>query len=211
MRPPRAGPQHRCKGMTLIELLVAMVGAAVIAYTISMVFFSTLGIYNRYIWRLPPHDAATAAVSRLSKELRAAMLIHDHADSALVAVDPLKDANRDNVLTAGPNGFHLEQGEMVAFYLSDDTGALDAAGHDLWEAVKAVGATEFVPKVMIAQNVHPEMNPVDPDTGLVRPMFKYWPDEVRLWGVEIWVTSAGTVHGATQPRTAHCEVYLRNL
>jgi prepilin-type N-terminal cleavage/methylation domain-containing protein len=199
------------RGVTLIELLVAMVAAGFITYSIGLIYFSTLNIYNRYIWKLPPYDSATAAVQRINKDLRGAMLVSGSQSEALVAILPKRDANRENVLTHDSKGIHLVQGDMIAFYLSDATGSLDATGTCLWEAQKKVGASSFAPKVKIADDVRPDLNPADSSTGLTRPMFKYWPDDVRLWGVEVWVTSVQTVHGQTKAQTAHSEAFLRNL
>lgn len=200
----------RRRGLTLPELLIAMGVMGILAYACSTIYFSVLGTYTRHIWALPPYDAATAAVQRVTRELREAMLIDAHGDTFIVVIIPQKDANRDNVLELGENGYQLVKGNYVAYYLSDDSGALGAQGHDLWKAVRAVGGTTFVPRVKIAENIHPELNPVDPDTGLPRSMFKYWPDDVRLWGVEAWMTSTGVVRGETRTQTAHSECYLRN-
>lgn len=202
----------RCRrGVTIIELMIACGLMAVLGYTSSMVYFSVLHTYNDKIWKIPPYDNATAAVKRLSRELPEGMLIESAAADRIVLVMPLKNSERENVLTLTESGYVLSQGERVCFYLSDATGALDATGNCLWKAVKPVGGTDFVPRIMIASSIHPELNPIDPATNLPRPMFTYRPDEVRLWGVEMWMTSIATVHGETRTQTAHTEVYLRNL
>jgi prepilin-type N-terminal cleavage/methylation domain-containing protein len=202
----------RSRGVTLLELLVAATVMGIVSCATSLIYFSVLSIYNQRIWALPPYDEATAAVQRLQKEMRQAMLIHDHADDALVAIDPLTDANHENVLQSlGNGGYALVQGDMVAFYLSDATGSTAATGNTLWKAVKEPGAAAFTPRVKIAENIHPELNPTDPNTGQPRPMFDYWPDDTHLWGVEVWVTSTSTVHGQLRTQTAHSQIYLRNL
>jgi prepilin-type N-terminal cleavage/methylation domain-containing protein len=201
----------RRSGFTLPELLVAMSVMGILAWTVSIIYFSVLGVYNKNLWRLRPYDEATKAVERVAKEIREAMVIDTYGSQALIVIMPQKDASRDNVLVDSGSGLALSHGDWVTFYLSDQTGALDASGHYLWKAVKARGTTTWVPRVMIADSIHPELNPTDPATGLARPMFKYWPDEVRLYGVEMWITSTSTVHGQLQPQTAHTECYLRNL
>ncbi|HUT74117.1 MAG TPA: type II secretion system protein [Armatimonadota bacterium] len=201
----------RRSGFTLPELLVAMLVMGILAWTVSLIYFSVLGVYNKNLWRLRPYDEATKAVERVAKEIREAMVIDTYGSQALIVIMPQKDASRDNVLVDSGSGLALSQGDWVAFYLSDQTGALDASGHYLWKAVKAQGTTTWVPRVMIADSIHPELNPTDPATGLPRPMFKYWPDEVRLYGVEMWITSVSEVRGELKPQTAHTECYLRNL
>jgi len=199
------------RGLTLPELIVAMSVMALLAFVISMIYFSVLKIHREHAWRLPPYDEATRAVDRLCNELRQAMLIETHAADWIVVVVPEKDANRDNILTLTAEGYVLSQGDHVAFYLSDDTGTIGAEGNCLWKAVQPQGATGFTPSVKVAENIHPELNPTDPNTGLPRDMFTYWPDETRLWGVEVWCTSTATVGQETRTQTAHSEAYLRNL
>jgi len=199
------------RGVTLPEVMIGASLMAIIAYGASMMYFSALKIYQQQVWRLPPYDAATAAVGRVSRELADGMLIDTHGPTSIVFIMPLKDSQHDNVLTLGPNGYQMSQGDHVCYYLGNAAGAYNEDGHCLWKAVRHPGAAQFVPVVKIADNIHPELNPVDPDTGQPRGMFKYWPDDIRLWGVELWMTSTSLVHGQPRTQTAHSEVYLRNL
>jgi hypothetical protein len=198
--------------VTLIELLVAISVMGMLFYSISTIYFSVLNIYNNQIWKLPPYDAATAAVNRVSNEIRGAMQVESYGADWVVVAMPKKDTNHDNVLSLGGDGqYHLLMGERYLYYLSDDSGSTDAVGHCLWKAVAAEGSEVFVPKVKIADSIHPELNPVDASTGLPHPIFTYWPDSTRLWGIEMWMTSTATVHNVTKTQTAHGESYLRNL
>ncbi len=202
---------RRRSGFTLAEVLLAGTLMAMIAYATSTIYFSTLNIYNETIWRLPPYDEATYAVNRMTDEMREAMLIESFGPSYIVAVLPQKGMSGDYTLTLGPSGYSLSLGDRVALYMSDATGALDTEGNCLWLGIQPQGETSFSRTRKLAENIHPELNPVDPATGLARPMFTYWPDEVRLWGVEMWVTSTALVHGQSMTQTAHSEVFLRNL
>ena len=210
--PVRPSYARSAGGFTLPELLVAMGVMAALAWTVSLIYFSVLGVYNKNMWRLRPYDEATKAVERVAKEVREAMLIDAAGPSGLVVVMPEKNANRDNVLVSdGQGGLAMSQGDYLKLYLSDATGSLDATGNCLWMALQRKGTIGFVPRVKIAEDIHPELNPVDPITGQRRPMFTYWPDVTRLWGIEMWITSTSLVHGQLQPQTAHTECYLRNL
>ncbi len=194
-----------------MELLVAMGILAGLLFTISMIYFSCLRVYLRTAWKLPPYDEATMATDELTRRLRDAMLVDSFGADSLVVVLPRKDANHDNVLAAVDGTLTLIAGRRLAFYLSDDSGSMTATGNNLWMAVKEEGSTTFVPKKKIAENIHPELNPVDTQTGQPKPMFRYWPDETRLWGVEMCITSTAQVHGESRTQTASSEVYLRNL
>jgi prepilin-type N-terminal cleavage/methylation domain-containing protein len=208
----RVNKKDRTRGFTLPELLVAMSVMGVLAWTVSMIYFSVLSVYNQNMWKLRPYDEATKAVERMSSEARQAMVIETYGTDCMVVIMPEKDENRDNVLVSdGQGGLALAQGDWVAFYLSDETGTYGAAGNYLWKAVKPKASTSFTRRIKIAEDVHPELNPIDPITGEVRPMFKYWPDTSHLYGVEMWVTSTSLVRGQLQTQTAHTECYLRNL
>ena len=199
-------------GVTLIELMVAVSVMGILYYSISVIYFSVLNIYNNQVWKLPPYDAATAAAQRVSKEIREAMQIDSYGTDWVVVIMPEKTADRENVLTLGGDGqYHLSQGDLVLYYLSDSTGSVTATGNCLWKAVAPKGTTNFTPKVKIADNIHQELNPVDPATGQPHAMFRYWPDLTRLWGIEMWMTSTATVHGVVKTQTAHSESFLRNI
>jgi prepilin-type N-terminal cleavage/methylation domain-containing protein len=211
MRARLRGSRYQ-RGVTLIELMIAVSVMAAMFYSISMIYFSVLNIYNNEIWKLPPYDAATAAVQRVSKEIREAMLVDAYGTNWVIVVLPEKDANFDNVLTLGTDGlYHLSMGDEVLYYLSDSSGSTNATGNCLWKAIAAQGTDTFVPKIMIADNIHPELNPIDPNTGQPYAIFKYWPDTTRLWGIEMWMTSTTTIHQSTKTQTAHAESFLRNL
>ncbi|NIM04956.1 MAG: hypothetical protein GTN69_12280 [Armatimonadetes bacterium] len=199
------------RGATLVELLVAMSILSALLFGLSMIYFSCLRVYLRSAWKLPPYDEATMAVDELTRRMQDGMLIDSFGDDWLIVIVPQKDSNRDNVLVSDGENLSLAPGQRLAFYLSNDTGSMEATGNTLWMAVADPGTENFVPRKKIAENIHPELNPEDPMTGQTRPMFHYWPDEVRLWGVEMWITSTAEVHGEQLPQTAHSEVYLRNL
>ena len=76
---------------------------------------------------------------------------------------------------------------------------------------EAAGITRYKARKKIAEEVYPEYNPTDPTTGAPQDTFKYWPDEVRLWGVEVTVTAIATRQSQYSYQTAGSEVYLRNL
>jgi len=199
------------RGLTLIELLISISILGGLMFSLSMIYFSCLKVYLRSAWKLPPYDEATMSVQEMSRHLKEAMLIESYGPQWLIVAIPRKDANGDNVLVSDGEHFSLVAGRRLAFYISDETGSFDAEGDCLWMAIQEEGAEGFTPRKLVGENIHPELNPTDPDTGLVRPMFTYWPDETRLWGVEMWVTSTSTVHGEQQTQTAHSETYLRNL
>jgi hypothetical protein len=206
-------------GTTLIELVVCMVMLAGLMFAISMIYFSCLKVNQRAAWKLPPYDAATLSVEDMTRRLREAMLIDSYGNNWLIVVMPRKDSNHDNLLTLTSGTLSLTAGDMYCFYLTDANGTLNfdadgnvtSTGNYLWLAIKPYGATSFSPHKLIGENIHPELNPTDPDTGQPQAMFRYYPDEVRLWGVAMCVTSISVVHGQSRSQTASSEVYLRNL
>jgi prepilin-type N-terminal cleavage/methylation domain-containing protein len=215
--PGKSKNLHR--GMTLVELLVCMAMLAGLMFGISMIYFSCLKVNQRAAWKLPPYDEATMAVEDMTRRLRESMLIDSFGDDWLIVVMPRKTSNHENMLTLIDGNLSLSAGDMYCFYLSDADGTLTfdlegnvtSTGNYLWLARKAYGETDFAPRKIIGESIHPELNPTDPDTGQPQPMFRYYPDEVRLWGVAMCITSVSVVHGESRPQTASSEVYLRNL
>jgi prepilin-type N-terminal cleavage/methylation domain-containing protein len=205
--------RNKSRGFTIIELIVSMSILAILLFGLSMIYFSSYRVYLRTAWKLPPFDAATLATESMTRELRGAMLIDSFGSNWLVAVMPRKDNNRDNIIYADPNGGSLSLviGDEIRFYMSNSTGSLDADGNCLWMAVKPYGQSMFTPKKKLADNIHPELNPTDPNTGQPKPMFTYYPDETRLYGVEMLITATSRVYGHEQTQSADTEVYLRNL
>jgi len=205
--------------MTLVELLVCMAMLAAMVFAISMIYFSCLKVNQRSAWKLPPYDEATVAVEDMTRRLREAMLIDSFSANWLIVVMPRKTSNHENMLTLIDGNLSLTAGDMYCFYLSDADGTLTfdidgnvtSTGNYLWLARKPYGETSFTPRKIVGENIHPELNPEDEATGLPKPMFRYYPDEVRLWGVEMCVTSTSVVHGESRTQTAGSEVYLRNL
>lgn len=201
----------RRRGTTLIELLVSMSILSILLFGVSLIYFSSLKAYARTAWKLPPYDEATLGVQDISRRLREAMLVAECADNYVVVVMPKKDDNGDNELLNVDGELRLVQGNQLRFYLSDSTGTIGHTGHDLWMAVQPYGTVGFTPKKKIAENIHPELNPDDPTIDQPQALFKYYPDETRLWGIEVMLTSVATVHGQSKTQTASSEVYLRNL
>jgi hypothetical protein len=207
-------------GMSLIELLVCMVMLAGLMFAISMIYFSCLKVNQRAAWKLPPYDEATLSVEDMTRRLREAMLVYDYGNNWLIVEMPLKDSNHDNVLILDENDqLSLTVGDKYCFYLSnangtltfDSDGNVTANGNDLWLAIKHHDAGSFTPYKLLAEDIHPELNPIDPATGLPQVMFRYFADDLRVKGVEMCVTSIAVVHNESRSQTATAEVYLRNL
>jgi prepilin-type N-terminal cleavage/methylation domain-containing protein len=203
--------RNRRRGVTLIELLLAISIFSVLMVAVSIIYFSCLNVYLRAAWKLPPYDEATMGVNEMTRRLRDGMLIDAFAADWLVVILPRKDANKDNVLISVDGQLSLVAGNKLKFYLSDSSGDLNTTGNYLWMAEAPEGTNNFTPKKKIAENIHPELNPTDPATGDPQPLFRYYPDETRLWGVEMVLTSTANVHGELRTQTADTEVYLRNL
>ncbi len=184
---------------------------SVLAYSVSMIYFSVLGVYNNQAWKLPPYDAATAAMQRVAHDIREAMQVDTDGTSQLIVTLPLKDANHDDVLTLVNGQYVLSLGDQLAIYLSDSTGAMNTPGTCLWEAVEHPGSNTYTHLVKIADNIDPTLNPINPATGNPHIMFTYWPDTTHLWGVEMWMTSTAKVYNKTVMQTAHSESFFRNL
>jgi hypothetical protein len=194
----------------LAELMVVMVAFVVITAAIFGLYLQCLRIWYRSDAEATAEQRAAWAVDQMSWDLRSALRVDEALPTRLTFTMPLQDANHDNVITIVDDVPRLSNGDMIMFYLSDESGSLTTEGNCLWKAVKPVGADSFQPRKKIAEDIYPELNPTDPGTGEPLPMFVYWPDALHTKGVQMAVTAQVKGGPHTYQRTEIAEAYLRN-
>jgi prepilin-type N-terminal cleavage/methylation domain-containing protein len=197
-------------GVTLPELMIVMVMFSIILAAIFVLYLQSLRTWQRTNAEATAEECAAWAVEQMSWDLRLAMRVDDAGTTRLVVTLPLQDSEHRNVITVVDGIPRLSNGDQIMFYLSNDTGSMDAQGDCLWKAVKPAGATYFTPRKKIAEGINPALNPVDPDTGQPTAMFVYWPDMLHSRGVQMTVTTVFKGGPHTYQRTETAEAYLRN-
>ena len=211
VRQLRPRSQDKQSGFSLVETLFATAIVIGLLIVVSIIYFACLRTYLRNYWQLPPYDTATRSVDELTNTMRKAMLVEQSSANTIVVVLPKTNSQGENILELDGEDMHLVMGDQVMFYLSNESGTIGTSGHCLWKAVKPLGMTSFTPRRQIAEDIYPEHNPTDPSTCQPKSMFKYWPDDTRLWGIEITITAIASQQGQHSYQTAVGEIYLRNL
>jgi prepilin-type N-terminal cleavage/methylation domain-containing protein len=118
-------PALRQCGITLPEMLIAMVIMTLIAGVVSATYFTSLHIWRRCSSMSQAEPPAHISVDRLCRELKNAYLVDSIGDTSVTFTLPKQDENGINVLP-------LEPAQRISYYLSDDTGKRDKAGTHLW-------------------------------------------------------------------------------
>ena len=115
----------RHRGVTLIELLMGMVIAAIIGAVISSIFFASLTVWRRCSAQGQADPPATMSINRIARELRNAYLVDSMGADTITFTLPLTDADGVNLLPLQPK-------TRITYYLSDETGSQDVTGTMLW-------------------------------------------------------------------------------
>jgi prepilin-type N-terminal cleavage/methylation domain-containing protein len=197
-------------GLTLPELMVVMVTFSVVMGAVFALYLQSLRTWYRTNAETAAEERAAWAVDQMSWDLREALRVDDAFPTRITFTMPLQDSNHRNVITVVDGTPRLSNGNQIMFYLSNESGSVNGEGNYLWKAVKPVGGSQFVPRKKIAEGIHPENNPVDPDTGQPTAMFIYWPDVLHTKGVQMAVTATAKGGPHTYQRTEISEAYLRN-
>ncbi|HZO89759.1 MAG TPA: prepilin-type N-terminal cleavage/methylation domain-containing protein [Chthonomonadaceae bacterium] len=131
----------RRRGLTLVEVLMALTLGAVVLVPVLLIFATLSGQWARQISRSKAIQEANLAVDGMAKEIREAIsfLPYDAAtNTANVFTLP---ANRDasgNYVPAWQNGtLQYQPGTQVSFYLANARG--NAGGPNLWRQYKLPG------------------------------------------------------------------------
>ena len=128
---------RRRLGLTLVELLISSVLSLTVLILIVLLVSTTGQLWYRVSAEISATEALSRVVSQISPTLRSAIRVNTtQSDSSKVTVVlPKVDTTTGDYLVP------LTDGDTVAFYLSDTTGALGTQGTFLWRSVNGVPDT----------------------------------------------------------------------
>lgn len=133
------------RGVTLPELLIAMVIMVLIAGVVSSLYFASLHVWRRCSSQSQAEPPAHMATSRLTKELKNAYQVSSMGPTYITFLLPRTDGSGANILP-------LQTAREVSYYLSDDTGRRDRTGSSMWRKDTDMD-TGYVRQQRIASNV----------------------------------------------------------
>ena len=101
---------HRARGVTLIEMIVAMVVLGILIGVVGMFVRNQVTSYFDVAARTELSDAADSALRRISRELQAALpnSVRVSADSLTLEFVPIRDAGRYRAQRGVPADNHLD-------------------------------------------------------------------------------------------------------
>jgi len=135
----------RTRGVTLPEVLIAMVIMVLIAGVVSSLYFASLQVWRRCSSQVQAEPPAHMAIARLTKELKNAYQVTSLGPTYITFLLPRTDGSGANILP-------LQAAREVSYYLSDDTGRRDRTGNSMWRKETDVDAGR-VKQQLIASNV----------------------------------------------------------
>lgn len=209
-------PSRRRRGVTLPEVLTAVMVLAVVVGTVSSIY--TLAMRAWYLGAAETYaeQKAAWAIQRMAPDLRQGMSVTPAAppneSTYLVTQVPAKafdtgeGVHLNQVAVDAYGAPYLVPGDYVIYYRGNEHGALDASGDRLWRMVAHADGT-VVKQQVIADHI---VDNPDDGTGTPKQMFIYWPDIYRLRSVEVTVTVEETRGHRTARKTMVGELSLRN-
>ena len=148
MRQRKVGWQgDRRRGVTLPELMMAMVIMLVIMGVLGMVYFSSLQVWRRCSAQSQADPPAHISLDRVTSELRNAYKVNSVGTSSISFDLPLKSGTAPY-----RNLIPLQSWCTVRYYLSDKTGSETTTGTYLWRK-RIATAGGAVRTSIIAENV----------------------------------------------------------
>lgn len=121
----RSGSASR--GVTLPELMIAMVIMLLMVGVISSIYFASLHVWRRCSSQSQADPPAHISLDRITQELKNAYMVNspDTASDYITVTLPARDST-------GTNIYPFEPATRVTYYLSDASGQRDRTGTYLW-------------------------------------------------------------------------------
>jgi prepilin-type N-terminal cleavage/methylation domain-containing protein len=147
MRRNARWQQVRPRGITLPELMMAMVIMVLIMGVLGGIYFSSLQVWRRCSAQSQADPPAHISLDRVTSELRNAYKVNSVGTSSISFDLPVKSGTAPH-----PNLIPFQSWCTIRYYLSDDTGSETSTGTYLWRK-KTDTATGDVSSSVIARNV----------------------------------------------------------
>lgn len=213
----RRRTHSRIGGVTLPEVLTAVMVFAVIAGAVSAIY--TTAIKTWYVGAAENYaeQKASLAVQRMVPDLQQGVAVTAASspyDAICIAIrlpakvyDSGEGVYLNQVATDGEGKPYLVEGDWAVYYRGNEYGHLSLTGDRIWRRVVRASDGATLRQQVLADNV---VDNPDDGTGNPMPMFIYWPDIYRLRSVEVTVTVQEEYGHRTATKTMNGELALRN-
>jgi Tfp pilus assembly protein PilW len=191
----------RRAGITLTELMVAMVLMGGVFAAISALFLRALTDYRDEAMQGTAHQQAAQAIRLMQADVRAAIRVSEASTTRLTIVLP--SVHWDAAHNEYEPDVPIVDGEAITYFPGTESGAPSTYGPYLWRARRPLGTADFTP----------ETQPLATSIEQVAFTYEYLPppDDHTVRAVEARVV-AGERLGAEHVSKAHqTRMTLRNV
>jgi len=185
----------RRQGLTLIEVLTSISVLAILSVGVSMLYIQALKMYQRGQCESTARDKAALALEKIIPEIREAFNVDYPGPGLIMFTMPAKNTDGSYVVSATTKT--LVAGAQVAIYQSDQTAALNVAGHYIWRATRPDSSAAWTPTGTL-------MDDIEDLT------FTYSPSTTQLELVQVAITVGEGQSPGYFNRTEVAEVWIRN-
>jgi len=213
----KRGAQRRSSGVTLPEVLAAMMVFSVIAGSVTAIYTTAMRTWYVGAAENYAEQKASLAVQRMVPDLQQGISVTAASspyDGVCIAVrmpsktyDSGEGVYLNQVGTDADGKPYLVEGDYAVYYRGDEYGNISLTGDRVWRRLVRASDGATLKHQVLADNV---VDNPDDGTGSAKPMFIYWPDIYRLRSVEVTVTIQEQLGHRTATKTMNGELALRN-
>jgi prepilin-type N-terminal cleavage/methylation domain-containing protein len=205
------------RGVTLPEVLAAIMVLSVIAGTITAIYMTAMRTWYTGAAETYAEQKAYWAVHRMVPDFQQGMGVTPATspyDNICIAIRlPMKvyDSGEgvylNHIATDIDGKPYLVPGDWAIYFRGDEYGNIALDGDRIWRRYVRASDGAALKQDVIADNI---VDNPDDGTGSPQPMFIYWPDIYRLRSVEVTVTAQEERGSRTATKTMNAELALRN-
>jgi prepilin-type N-terminal cleavage/methylation domain-containing protein len=213
----RRTAKRSTRGVTLPEILAAMLVFSVIVGSVSAIYTTAMRTWYIGAAENYAEQKASLALQRMVPDLQQGLSVTEASspyNEICIAIQlPAKTYDSgegvylNQVGTDAEGKPYLIEGDYAVYYRGNEYGHISLTGDRIWRRVVRASDGATLRQQELADNVID--NPPDA-TGTPMPMFIYWPDIYRLRSVEVTVTVQEEYGHRTATKTMNGELSLRN-
>lgn len=173
MRTLRSNP--RLRGVVLAEMLMASFITGLLFTVLPGFYFAYLKVWSRESSRMAGVERADIVLQRMEKEVRnARSLTLSSSGDALTILLPRQhyDASVGRPVNDVDDLGRLVDGDRIYYYYVTDPHGTGGNEGGVLRRVQRADGTALTPK-LIADQIHPQLNPLATGTSTPRPVFAY--------------------------------------
>ncbi|MCJ7751122.1 MAG: hypothetical protein MUQ65_08520 [Armatimonadetes bacterium] len=213
----RRTAKRSTRGVTLAEILAAMLVFSVIVGSVSAIYTTAMRTWYIGAAENYAEQKASLAVHRMVPDLQQGLSVTEASspyNEICIAIrlpaktyDSGEGVYLNQLGTDAEGKAYLVEGDYAVYYRGNESGNISLTGDRIWRRVVRGSDGATLRQQELADHV---VDNPDDGTGTPMPMFIYWPDIYRLRSVEVTVTVQEEYGHRTATKTMNGEIALRN-